>query len=108
MPLVVNAAQQHGTVELERAFGKERFVVEKIRSGLLDLQWLDPPVEAVQLQTLKAPRLTGRRIAERTALQISRCLLQRLEYRRWRQFIGPVAANRNSRDPVVAANRYVV
>src|SRR5688500_17448606 len=67
MPLVVNAAQQHGTVELERAFGKERFVVEKIRSGLLDLKRLNPPVEAVQLQALKAPRVTRRRIAERTA-----------------------------------------
>ena len=69
VPLVFDPAHEQGTVELDRALGEVRFVLEEAGPHLLDLQRLHAPVQTAQLQALEARRVRGRRVAQRARLE---------------------------------------
>ena len=69
MPLVFDAAHEQGAVERDRAVREPRLVVEEARAHLLDLQRLDVPGRAAQLQPLEARRVGSRGEPERAALE---------------------------------------
>src|SRR5262249_34174903 len=80
MPLMLDAAHQQGAIKLDRALREQRLVLEEAGSHLFDLQRLDLPVAAAQLQALETRRVGSRGVTQRAGLKERRGFVERAEH----------------------------
>lgn len=88
MPLVVDVPHKQGAVQLDRAWRKPGRVSEEARPGVLHVQRLDAPSQALQVHTVVVALAVGGRIPGRAQREEPGGLVQGWEQARLRQPFG--------------------